>query len=144
MGETLTADTSGIADADGLTSATFSYQWVRNNGNWETNIEDATDPAYNLVASDLGKAIKVRVSFTDDGGNEETRTSAATAVVVAWPITDTTGAPAITGNVQAGKTLTANTSPIADAHGLDDATFSYQYREHVADSRRPRAGMTQE
>ena len=28
VGETLTADTSGIADADGLTGASFSYQWL--------------------------------------------------------------------------------------------------------------------
>ena len=28
-GETLTADTSGISDAGGLTGASFSYQWLR-------------------------------------------------------------------------------------------------------------------
>ena len=28
VGETLTADTSGISDADGMTNATFSYQWL--------------------------------------------------------------------------------------------------------------------
>ena len=28
VGETLTADTSGISDADGLGNATFSYQWL--------------------------------------------------------------------------------------------------------------------
>ena len=28
VGETLTADTSGIADTDGLTSVSYSYQWV--------------------------------------------------------------------------------------------------------------------
>ena len=31
MCETLAADTSGIADAIELTSATFSYQWNRQN-----------------------------------------------------------------------------------------------------------------
>ena len=29
--ETLTADTSGIVDADGLTNASFSYQWLADN-----------------------------------------------------------------------------------------------------------------
>ena len=127
VGETLTADVSDIDDEEGLANAEFSYQWVKNNGLRETDIEGATDSAYTLVAADLGKAIKVRVSFTDGGGHEEKLTSAATAVVVAWPITDTTGAPAITGNVRVGKTLTANTSQIANAHGSDDATFSYQW-----------------
>ena len=28
VGETLTADTSGVSDADGLTNATFTYQWL--------------------------------------------------------------------------------------------------------------------
>ena len=30
VGETLTADTSAIDDADGLTNATFEYQWLHN------------------------------------------------------------------------------------------------------------------
>ena len=29
VGETLTASTSGITDADGLANATFAYQWIR-------------------------------------------------------------------------------------------------------------------
>ena len=29
VGEVLTADPSGITDADGLTTATFTYQWLR-------------------------------------------------------------------------------------------------------------------
>ena len=39
------------------------------------------DSTYKLVAADRGKSIKVRVTFTDDGGNEETLTSAPTAPV---------------------------------------------------------------
>ena len=30
MGETLTARTSGIADTEGFTNVSFSYQWIRN------------------------------------------------------------------------------------------------------------------
>ena len=51
--------------------------------NTETNIASATASTYTLVAADLGKTIKVRVSFTDDASNAETRTSAATAAVAA-------------------------------------------------------------
>ena len=32
VGETLSADTSAIADADGLANVSFSYQWIRNDG----------------------------------------------------------------------------------------------------------------
>ncbi len=78
VGETLTVDTSGIADDDGLTRVTFSYQWISYDGNAETDIERATGSAYTLVPDDEGKTIRVRVSFSDDEGNEETLTSAAT------------------------------------------------------------------
>ena len=77
VGETLTADTSGIADGDGLDNVSFAYQWVAD----DTDIAGATGSSYTLVAADAGKAIKVRVSFTDDEGNDETLTSAATAAV---------------------------------------------------------------
>ena len=32
VGETLTADTSGIADVDGLSNAVYSYQWQADGG----------------------------------------------------------------------------------------------------------------
>ena len=132
VGETLTAGTSGIADADGLTKVSYSYQWVANDGTADSGITGATASAYALVADDEGKTIKVRVSFTDDAGNDESLTSAATEAVsfaVQQQVANypTTGAPAITGTVQVGETLTADTSSIADADGLSGATFSYQW-----------------
>ena len=75
VGETLTADTSGIADPDGLTNATFGYQWVSYDGNANTDIQGATSSTYTLVQADEGKAFKVRVSFTDDAGNKQSLTS---------------------------------------------------------------------
>ena len=69
VGETLTADVSGIADRDRLENAVFSYQWVRNDGTADTHIADAAGVAYTLVSDDEGKTIKVEVSFTDDEGN---------------------------------------------------------------------------
>ena len=82
VGETLTASTSGIADANGLTGATFSYQWL---GSRDAEIQGATGATYTLVTADEGKAIKVRVSFTDDAGNEEALTSEPTDAVAAAP-----------------------------------------------------------
>ena len=123
VGETLTADTSGIADADGLDNVSFSYQWIAD----DSDIAGATGSTYTLAAADEGKAVKVRVSFTDDAGHAETLTSTATVAVAAKPSSPATGQPAITGTVQVGETLTADTSGIADADGLDDATFSYQW-----------------
>ena len=125
--ETLTVDTSRIADADGLENVSYSYQWIRNDESNDSDIPDATGTTYTLDANDVGKTIKVRVSFTDNADHEETLTSAATTAVAARPNTPATGLPTISGTAQVGETLTADTSDIADADGLDNATFSYQW-----------------
>ena len=63
VGETLTADTSGIADADGLTNVTYSYQWIGSDGSADTDITGATGSSYTLVDADEGQTIKVKVTF---------------------------------------------------------------------------------
>ena len=127
VGETLTVDTSSIADEDGLENAAFSYQWLADG----TAISGATANAYTPVEADEGKAITVQVNFTDDAGNDETLTSAPTAAVAAAPEpaanNPATGSPSITGTPQAGETLTVDTSDIGDEDGLENATFSYQW-----------------
>ena len=123
VGETLTADVTGIADEDGLTNVVFSYQWMAD----DTNIQDATGSSYTLVSDDEGKTITVTVSFTDAEGNPETLTSDPTGEVAAKPNTSATGVPTIDGTAQVGQTLTADTSGIADEDGLTNAVFSYQW-----------------
>ena len=81
VGQTLTAGPGDIADPDGIASATFSYQWVRVDGTTETDIMGATGATYTLFAADVGKTVKVRATFTDDRGTEETVLSEATAAV---------------------------------------------------------------
>ena len=85
VGETLTADTSRIADVDGLTSVSYRYQWIRVDGTTESNIAGATSDTYTLVAADEGKGIRVRVSFNDDAGNPETLTSDVYRAVTLLP-----------------------------------------------------------
>ena len=129
VGEALTADISGIADEDGLSKVSYQYQWIRNDGTSDTEIASGTDSTYALADDDEGQTIQVRVTFTDDLGNETTLTSAATEAVAAAPPTDSpaTGAPTISGTAQVGESLTADTSGIADADGLDSAVFGYQW-----------------
>ena len=126
VGETLTADATGISDADGLDNAAFAYQWLAD----DVEINGATGSTYTLADADEGKAIKVRVSFTDDAENDEQITSAATGAVAAAPPppnTPATGLPTIAGTAQVGETLTAGTTGISDADGLDNAAFAYQW-----------------
>ena len=127
VGQTLTAGTTAIMDADGLTSVSYTYQWIRVDGGTETNISSAAASTYTLVAADQGTTIKVTVSFTDDASNAETLTSAATAAVSAAPNTPATGAPTITGTAQVGQTLTADTTAIVDADGLTNVSYTYQW-----------------
>ena len=133
VGATLTVDTSGIADADGLTNVTYSYQWIVNDGTADTDIADATDSTYTLVAAAEGKTIKVQVSFTDDAGHEESLPSVATDAVAPKPNTPATGAPTISGTVQVGEKLTADLSGIADEDGVTNAPYTYQWQADGAD-----------
>ena len=127
VGQILTASTSDISDSDGLDNANFTYQWLSNDGTSDSNISGASSSTYTLVESDEGKTIKVRVTFTDDGGTHETVTSTATAAVTASPNSAATGAPTISGTAQVGQMLTVSTSDIADSDGLINATFTYQW-----------------
>ena len=83
VGQTLTAGQGTINDADGLANASITWQWVRvGNGGAERDIAGAIGPTYRITDADLGRTLKVRASFTDNAGNAERRTSAATATVV--------------------------------------------------------------
>ena len=123
VGETLTANTSSISDADGMTNAAFTYQWLAD----DAEINGAIASSYTLADDDEGKAITVRVRFTDDRGNEETLTSTATEAVQPKPNNPATGAPTISGTLQVGETLTAGTTDISDGDGLGNAVFAYQW-----------------
>ena len=78
VSKTLTADTTGITDNDGLYDPSYSYQWLAD----DTDIDGATSSTYTVQSSDNGKVIKVRVTFEDDAGNDESLTSIGTEAVV--------------------------------------------------------------
>ena len=123
IGETLEAATDAIADADGLSAPGFAYQWLRVEGVEETEISGADARTYTVTAEDLGKAVRVRVRFTDDRSFAEEATSAALPIVN----TPATGTPEIRGSGRVGGTLRATTDAVADADGLGNAAFSYRW-----------------
>ena len=82
QGGTLTADTSALADADGL--GTFSYQWKAGG----VDIDGATSSTYTLTQAEVGKIVTASVSYTDGEGTLETVTSAAIPVVNENPAFD--------------------------------------------------------
>ena len=98
-GVVLTAGTGAIADPDGIDDAVFTYQWQSQDGGAWSNITGATAQHYYPSAADIGKPIRVVVSFDDDHSNAESLTSDATAAVqdsatrtVPWSATVTVGA----------------------------------------------------
>ncbi|MCG8431692.1 MAG: putative Ig domain-containing protein, partial [Candidatus Omnitrophica bacterium] len=76
LGETLTADVSGIRDEDGL--GMFSYQWFSNGA----SIPGATAGTYTLTENEFGKTVYVTVRYIDGNGVEEAVTSASTDEVI--------------------------------------------------------------
>ena len=117
VGQTLTAVTTGITDADGLTSPGYTYQWIRVNGS-NADIAGENSSTYTLDAADLDKTIKVKVSFTDDASNAETLTSAATVTVTAATTDETTTMPPPTRpTVASGPRSPRSTPPPDDVVG---------------------------
>ena len=79
VGTTLSVDMWRVFDPDGMSNATLHYQWLAG----YTEIPGATGATYTVAAADVGKTIRVRVSFTDDAGNEEVLRSRDTLRAVA-------------------------------------------------------------
>ena len=77
--QVLTADTSSIADDDGIDAGTVALQWRRDGA----AIPGATANSYTVTAADVGAAISLSYRYTDDLGATDTLTSAATSPVVA-------------------------------------------------------------
>jgi hypothetical protein len=114
----LTADASGISDADGL--GEFSYQWNRDG----VAIDGATGTSYTLGELDVGKSISVSVLYTDGFGASEVVKSAASAAI-AKENDAPTGSLVISGSAKEGETLILDTSTIADTDGLGTFNFTW-------------------
>ena len=92
VGQMLTASVSNIMDVDGLNDVSYRYEWTRFYSTNSITTFDRPHPTYTIVDADKNKKIRVEVFFTDDDGNNEALTSAATAVVAAAD----TAAPTVT------------------------------------------------
>ena len=150
VGQTLTAATTGIADADGLTSPTYTYQWIRVDSNGISNpadIPDATSSTYTLVTADLGKKVRVQVRFTDDDNHEEELTSdayPASGTVAAAPKPNlTVGSPSVSDNnpEPAGVfTLSATVTNDGDADAPATTLWFYQSTDATITTSDPSPG----
>lgn len=139
-GSVLSADVSGIADADGPVNPTFTYQWQTFDGSSWSNV-GSNASTYTLQAADQGKQVKVVVTFNDALGRTNTLEDIASGTV-SYTNTAGGGVLAITndGTPQAGETLTANTIGVTDSDGL--GPFSYQWMVGDGTNWTPVSGAT--
>jgi hypothetical protein len=116
--QTLTVNTSAIADADGLGTLQFRWQQTNNAGTGAfTNIAGATNPSFTVPLLGAGRRFQVVVSFVDGAGHAETVTSAPTARASILPNATTapTAAAAAVPAGPAARTAPATAAPAAPA-----------------------------
>ena len=82
VGGALTANRGTVSDANGVPAfpGGFRFQWIRVDADGVSNAADipgATARTYRVMADDMGRRLRVRVSFNDRLGYAESRTSAA-------------------------------------------------------------------
>ena len=67
-----------LVDADGIIGSVVSYQWLRNG----VAVAGETGTSYTLTQDDVGMAITVKASYTDNDNFADEKTSAATNNIV--------------------------------------------------------------
>ncbi len=77
--QVLTADTSGIADDDGIDAGSVSLQWLRDG----VAITGATSTSYTVTTADVGSEISLSYTYTDDLGVTATLLSSVTDTIEA-------------------------------------------------------------
>ena len=82
VGETLTADITGITDPEGLSDPRFTYSWIRVDGVDEKSIMGEESDTYTLTDDDTGQRIKALVTFYDDDEVQETAVGPTTSFIV--------------------------------------------------------------
>lgn len=131
--EILQADTSAIADEDGLSGVAYSYQWFADG----LEINGATSSQLTLDDSHVGAAITVQVEFTDDLGGNESLVSLPTAAVV--NVNDPVqGSVTISGTAMVTEQLSVANflATLTDADGLPatpPAETTYQWKRDGVD-----------
>ena len=109
-------DTDGIpfsgAETDAVIFDKYDYKWIRVDGADETHV--GTDSSrYRIVDADIGKQIKVEVSFADDAGTAERVTS-----LPFGPVAEPDPLPATTLVSNTGKPALATVTDITGKYSM--------------------------
>lgn len=122
--EQLEIDTSAISDGDGLGSIQIQWQISDNGDDWMI-MPGAITPAFIPRDAQVGKFLRVMISYVDGQGNPEMLISPMSQAV--QNVNDKpVGLPNIAGDAREGNILTIDTSRITDEDGIGSISFAWE------------------
>ncbi|WP_139557002.1 peroxidase family protein [Methylotetracoccus oryzae] len=115
----VTANIDAITDEDGLTGASFAFRWQQSSGGLFTDIPGATGLTFIPGPAEVGKRVRIAVSFIDDRGTLETVFSALSGIV-GNVMTGTAAADFLSGTGGRDKISPLAGNDTVNANGGDD------------------------
>ncbi len=120
----LIVDASAIMDDDGMGEVSVQWQLTDNAVDW-ANISGATHQSFTPRQVNVGRRLRVVITYVDGQGNLETLISPASMPV--QNVNDKpTGAPILTGAAREEDALVVDTSTIADEDGISSHDVIWQ------------------
>jgi sugar lactone lactonase YvrE len=107
----------------GYPAPTYSYQWQACDGAECADIEHATESAYTLLSTDVGKEVRVIVTATNSAGSSSAASIEAEVVKPTPPVSVTS--PTISGVAREEQLLTAHLGEWSG--GQEGTVFTYQW-----------------
>jgi len=122
--EKLVIDSSQLRDGDGLGEVQLQWQISENGDDWMV-IPGAVSEAFTPRDQQVGKYLRVQVSYIDGQGNPELINSPSSLAVE--NVNDTpVGLPAIIGDAREGSNFTIDTSRVNDEDGIGAISYAWQ------------------
>ena len=138
-GVTLSAANGSIADVDGI--ASISFAWQASTVVPGVFVTVGAGPNFTPGVAQIGRRLRVVATVVDNLGASSTLTSALTAEVAASPppntnvaatgtpvVTDAVAGVALAGRPRVNEQLGVDTTPIADANGMTNVVFNFQWQ----------------
>lgn len=122
--EKLVIDSSQLRDGDGLGEVQLQWQISENGDDWMV-IPGAVSESFTPRDQQVGKYLRVQVSYIDGQGNPELINSPSSLAVE--NVNDTpVGLPAIIGDAREGSSFTIDTSRVNDEDGIGAISYAWQ------------------
>jgi hypothetical protein len=122
--EKLVIDSSQLRDGDGLGEVQTQWQISENGDDWMV-IPGAVSDAFTPRDQQVGKYLRVQVSYIDGQGNPELINSPSSLAVE--NVNDTpVGLPAIIGDAREGSSFLIDTSRVNDEDGIGAISYAWQ------------------